>query len=176
MQVLGTDAEEKENNPFVSLMGTDKVYKNLRHQLCCFHMFHMGPKGKGFLTRASCIKPEGQNIHSVIMKWLYSWADTVETKQEFEVSQELLFAYICYPDVIAALGKCFTDEIADYVRTLVLPHREKITFYISKGTQSSENRTTSSVKVKGGILKHHAVGPKPQHSINRQGLCFYPSC
>lgn len=58
MRVIGTDGEEKEYNPFVSLMGTDKTYKNLRHQLCCFHMFRMGPKGKGF-----CQGMDDQKFH-----------------------------------------------------------------------------------------------------------------
>jgi hypothetical protein len=164
VRLIPTDGEEKLYSPFVAASGPGNLFELAIHQMCSFHNLTINERSAVSIRRLS---QEGKLIHSVLKKWLYSLTNDVEREVEWKVSITLLDYYLSSELVAEKMGLAVIEQFRDFVRKSVEPHERKLAFYVFKDCRVFEVRTTSFVEREGGVLKHHAIGPKPQHSIDK---------
>jgi hypothetical protein len=56
----------------------------------------------------------------IVEKWLYSWTDSVESKDEFVLSKALLESFLESKNVFAAMGSEMCNSLQEFVQTRIL--------------------------------------------------------
>jgi hypothetical protein len=162
-----TDGEVNLYSPFQSLCGVGKPYCNAVWRLCSWHKIDRGMKSG---VKASLPPTEGaKKFRRVIIRWLWSLTDNVETAEEANDSIRKLGQFLSHPLAVGALGRTYARAVLDWiVRSFLKPeYLEGLLFYHRLYRRDFDLRTSSLAESAGGALKKSAVGPKPNHPIDQ---------
>jgi len=90
VNLLMTDGDEKEYNPFLQVAET--IYPQAAHGLCVWHIIDRGWKDKGITASGLDKEGQGPPILRAVKTYLFSWSKDVESDLEFDTSYRLLLA------------------------------------------------------------------------------------
>ncbi len=164
--LVATDNANKLYGPYKNHIATR--YANGKHCLCTFHGITQGwPKNK---ITTSCVKSgAGSDIDHAILEAIktivMSWMTDVESAKELQMSYECLMTLLRSKDHMKYFDESFPKDVITFVTMKVWVHCAKLAHYEFMRTHSFCTKTSHASEIKGGVLKHHVAGPKPNHSM-----------
>jgi hypothetical protein len=123
-----TDGDKNEYGPLKRqiVAGT---FASSQHGLCGFHLIDRSMVSNPFGKPAASKEEAFLVIKRHIKKWTISWMSTVESKDEFETSKSLLFAWLDTWEVMNVTGKDIARNIQEWLVKHVLLYVEKTLLY-----------------------------------------------
>jgi hypothetical protein len=167
-ELMTTDNDSKLHGPFTAQTTAIGRYKNSKHQDCTFHLFTQGfTKNKITSSRVK----DGPNSYigkallDAIKSWMISWTNDVESPAELSLLRDLLLELIADKETWRHFDSSFPDDFLKFLIDKIWRRRGTFAHYEFMDRRSFGTRTSNDSEVEGGILKHHAAGPKPNHSM-----------
>jgi hypothetical protein len=96
--------------------------------------------------------PDSHSTYGILVEWLYAFTNDVETQEEFELSQNLLWEYLRKEETKQSLGKAFVKEFESWLRKSFYPPKfsQGLLFYHRIKVRDFDLRTSSHAEVEGG--------------------------
>ena len=164
------DGDPQQHNEIMRAM---KSYMTKAHDAGCgWHVVHQGWKRDcpGIKSVSEANQGKYETVRKHIKAWIYSWMRPgyCETKEEFEISKELLFRFVTSQSVFDTFDKNqkFITRIKQWIQKVITQNGDLIVFYKRKHKRHFDTMCASGHEATNFGLKNHSIPVKATASLS----------
>ena len=165
-----TDQDAQECGAFIDSITS--VFPNSKHRLCAFHKINRNFLEDGEYkanVAQNKLNPSSDVELQMIVKWLYQFIRSYETREECSLAERLIDRYLD-EDASTHNGQ-LTDTMLEltksFVRQKFQEHRQRLYHCYFFQIPSFDNSTSSVNESENHSLKYSAAGPKACDSVDQ---------
>jgi hypothetical protein len=148
-----TDGDKNEYGPLERqiVAGT---FASSQHGLCGFHLIDRSMVSNPFGKPAASKEEAFLAIKRHLKAWTISWMSSVESREEFETSKALLFAWLDSWEVLDVTGKDIAGNIKEWLVKHVLLYVEKTLLYPRLHLRAFHEYVNSVAEIEVSAMKN----------------------